>query len=57
MQRHLQGGEKKRANLWDVQKQSEARCAEWLETEVKKHAQAAEDDDCGKNFTEMIRVA
>ena len=36
---------RKGAELWDAQKRCEAGRAEWLETEVKKRAHAAEDDN------------
>ena len=48
---------KTRTELWDAQKRCEEGCADWLEKEVKKRAQAAGDENWEKNLTEMIRVA
>ena len=47
----------KRAELCDTPKRREAKRAEWSETEVKKRAQAARDENWEKNLTEMTRVA
>ena len=48
---------KRRAELWDTQKQFEAGRIEWLEKEGKKRAQEVGDDNWEKNSNEMIRVA
>ena len=48
--------QKRRAELWEAQKRCEAGRIEWLETEVRKRAEAAGDKNWEKNLNEMIRV-